>query len=62
MISRADCISEHGLNGNMGPPGNVCYLGVTLEEGRGSKDTSEERGGKKILSHLDVLRESHINW
>lgn len=61
MISRADCISERGLNGNMGPPGNVCYLGGTLKEGRGSKDTSEGRGGKKILSHLDVLRESHIN-
>lgn len=61
MISRADCISERGLNGNMGPQGNMCYLGGTLEEGRESKDISEEKACEKTLSHLGVLRESHIN-
>lgn len=37
MISRANCISEHVLNGTTCPQGNLCYLGGTLEEGREAK-------------------------
>lgn len=50
MISRADCISEHVLNGNMSPQGNLCYLGCTLKEGRGNKDTGEGKANKRNLS------------
>lgn len=43
MILRADCILECVLNGNMSPQKNLCYLGGTLEEGRGNKDKRQEK-------------------
>jgi hypothetical protein len=66
MISRSDCISEHILNGNMSPQGNLCYHGGSLEEERGNKDTSEEKADKWTISvkkgiHLSVHKKNHIN-
>lgn len=49
MILGADCISEHVLNGNMNPQGDLCYFGWTLEERRGSHDTSKEKEDKKAV-------------
>lgn len=60
MISRADCLSECVLNGNVDPHGNSCCLGGTLEEERGSRDVNEEKAGQR-LSHFGVLGESHVN-
>lgn len=47
MIPRADCISEHVLNGNMSPRGNLCYFGCTFEKRSGSHGRSREKEDKR---------------
>lgn len=61
MILRAGCIFRACFKWKYDPRGNLCYLRETLEEGGGSKDTSEEKAGKNTLSPLGVLRKSHLN-
>lgn len=66
MIPRADCISEHVLNGNMSPRGNLCYFGCTFEKRSGSHSRSREKEDKEVpflksRVYVGLHRKNHIN-
>lgn len=54
MISRANCISEHVLNGTTCPQGNLCYLGGTLKEERKANTQVRRKQVKGLFSHCDL--------
>ena len=58
MILRAECISERVLNGNMSPQKSLCYLGATLEEGRGNKGKRQEKAEKKNFTFRGCLEKA----